>query len=228
MGQITATRNLVATKVVRHAGQWMIMSWWKHFPLIGHLCAKSTSDWWIFPQKGLLCGDFMMTSSNGNIFRVTGPLCREFTCPGEFPAQRPVTRSFDVFFDLRLNKRLCKQPWGWWFERLSRPLWRHCNVMICVCLNMLLRKLSIFEWFETPWPLIWHHCSVLWHCGLTQIMAAILQTTFWCACILMQIFIFFFKFHRNLLPEIQLTIQPALVQVTAEGYSYSHLHISMS
>ena len=26
--------------------------------------------------------------------------------PGEFPAQRPVTRSFDVFFDLRLHKRL--------------------------------------------------------------------------------------------------------------------------
>ena len=44
----------------------------------------------------------MMTSSNGNIFRVTGPLCGEFTGPGEIPAQRPVTRSFDVFFDLRL------------------------------------------------------------------------------------------------------------------------------
>ena len=28
--------------------------------------------------------------------------------PGEFPAQRPVTRSFGVFFDLRLNKRLSK------------------------------------------------------------------------------------------------------------------------
>ena len=26
--------------------------------------------------------------------------------PGEFPAQRPVTRSFDIFFDLRLNKQL--------------------------------------------------------------------------------------------------------------------------
>ena len=51
---------------------------------------------------------FMMTSSNGNIFRVTGPLCGEFTGPGEFPAQRPVTRSFDVFFDLRPNKRLSK------------------------------------------------------------------------------------------------------------------------
>ena len=46
---------------------------------------------------------------------------------GEFPAQRPVTRSFDVFVDLRLNKRFSRQPWGWWFESLSRPLWRHRN-----------------------------------------------------------------------------------------------------
>ena len=45
----------------------------------------------------------------------------------EFPAQRPVTRSFDIFFDLRLNKRLSKQSWGWWFEPLSCPLWRQCN-----------------------------------------------------------------------------------------------------
>ena len=43
----------------------------------------------------------------------------------EFPTQRPVTRSFDVFFDLRLNKGLGKQSWGWWFETLLRPLWRH-------------------------------------------------------------------------------------------------------
>ena len=46
---------------------------------------------------------------------------------GEFPSQRPVTRSFDVFFDLRPNKRLGKRSWGWWFERRSRSLWRHCN-----------------------------------------------------------------------------------------------------
>ena len=46
---------------------------------------------------------------------------------GEFPAQRPVTRSFDVFVDLRLNKWLSKQSWGWWFDTPSRPLWRHCN-----------------------------------------------------------------------------------------------------
>ena len=52
----------------------------------------------------------MMTSSNGNI---------------EFPAQRPVTRSFDVFFDLYLNKRWSKQWCGWWFETPSGPVWRH-------------------------------------------------------------------------------------------------------
>ena len=47
---------------------------------------------------------------------------------GEFPAQKPVTQSFDAFFDLRLNKRLSKQSWGWWFETLScSSLWRHCN-----------------------------------------------------------------------------------------------------
>ena len=46
---------------------------------------------------------------------------------GEFPAQRPVTRSFNIFFDLRLNKRLSKQWWGWWFETPSRSSWRHCH-----------------------------------------------------------------------------------------------------
>ena len=69
----------------------------------------------------------MMTSSNGNVFRVTGPLCGEFTGPGDFPTQRPVTRRFDVFSDLRLNKRLSEQPWGWWFETPSWSLWRQCN-----------------------------------------------------------------------------------------------------
>ena len=48
---------------------------------------------------------------------------------GEFPSQRPVTRSFDVFFDLGLNNPLSKQLWGWWFDTPSRCLWRHCNVL---------------------------------------------------------------------------------------------------
>ena len=47
----------------------------------------------------------------------------------ELRSQRPVMQSFDVFFDLRLNERLSKQSWGWWFETPSRPLWRHYNVV---------------------------------------------------------------------------------------------------
>ena len=46
---------------------------------------------------------------------------------GEFPAQRPATRSFGVFLDLSPNKRFSKQSWGWWFETPPRPLWRQCN-----------------------------------------------------------------------------------------------------
>ena len=36
---------------------------------------------------------------------------------GEFPSQRPVTRSIDILFDLRLNKRLSKQRRRRWFEK---------------------------------------------------------------------------------------------------------------
>ena len=46
---------------------------------------------------------------------------------GEFPWMRPVTRSFGVFFDQRLNIQLCEQSWGWWFDTPSCSLWRHCN-----------------------------------------------------------------------------------------------------
>ena len=66
----------------------------------------------------------MMTPSDGNIFRGTGPLC------GEFTGHRwiPLTKASDSeFFYLHLNKRLSKQSWGWWFETPSRLLWRHCN-----------------------------------------------------------------------------------------------------
>ena len=55
--------------------------------------------------------------------------------PGEFPAQRPVTRSFGVFFDLHPNKLLSKQLWGWWFEMPSCPLWRHRNALSLVLLT---------------------------------------------------------------------------------------------
>ena len=77
---------------------------------------------------------FMMTSSNGDIFRVTGHLCWEFTGP----------RSFDVFFDLRLNKRLNKQSWGCWFDTPSSPLWRHRNVLIFRALVPVSKTHSLY------------------------------------------------------------------------------------
>ena len=51
----------------------------------------------------------MMTSTNGNIFRVTGPLCGEFTGHQWIPLAKALTRSFYVFSDQRLNKRSSKQ-----------------------------------------------------------------------------------------------------------------------
>ena len=81
----------------------------------------------------------MMTSSNGNIFRVT-VLC-EGNSPviGEFPSQSPVTRSSFMFsLSCALNKRLSKQWCGWWFETPSRSLWRHCNLYILISLAIFL------------------------------------------------------------------------------------------
>ena len=114
--------------------------------------------------------NIMMTSSNGNIFRVTGPLCGEFTGPGEFPTQRPVKRSFDVFFDLHLNTRLSKQPWGWWFETLSWLLWRHCNVASCISDTMnvwLLDGFGNVTTYEYKWMLLWNNAQL---------------RLYWCSC----------------------------------------------
>ena len=56
-------------------------------------------------------------------------ICAGNSVTGEFPTERSVTRSLDVFFDLRLNKRLGKQWWAWLFEMPLRPLWLHRNVL---------------------------------------------------------------------------------------------------
>ena len=108
---------------------------------------------------------YMITSSHGKIFRVTSHLCGKSPVTGEFHAQRPVTRSFDVFFDLRLNKRLIKQSWGWWFETPLRSLWCHCNenwvanwgliIMTAILADDTLRcifsKKMYQVWFKFHW-----------------------------------------------------------------------------
>ena len=52
---------------------------------------------------------------------------RNSSVTAEFPSQRPVTQSFDVFFYLSPNKRVSKQPRHWWFETPSCSLWHYCN-----------------------------------------------------------------------------------------------------
>ena len=74
--------------------------------------------------------------------------------PGEFPTQRPMTRSFDVYFDLRPNKRLSKRSLGWWFETLSPPLWRHR-----IEFDHLGRRNTIFESID-GWIMFVHQGSL--------------------------------------------------------------------
>ena len=95
------------------------------------------------------------------LFRITGLLCMEF------PAQRPVTRSFDVFFDLRLNKWLSKQSWGWWFETLSCPLWCHSNAFLSFmqdypsAISVILTVLSNLSKVGTWWITTNHRLSLI-------------------------------------------------------------------
>ena len=49
---------------------------------------------------------------------------------GEFPSQRPVTRSFDVSLDLCPNKRLSKQSRRRWLEMPARSSWRPRNAYL--------------------------------------------------------------------------------------------------
>ena len=79
---------------------WKITPWWRH-------------QMETFSVLLALCG------GGGGDSSVTG----------EFPSQRPVTRSYDVLFDLRLNKRFSKHSRRRWFETPSRPLWRHSNAV---------------------------------------------------------------------------------------------------
>ena len=95
--------------------------------VVGCWCWYYTSlHCWFKAQPG---GAYMMHHQMETSSALLAICTGNSLAPGEFPTQRPGTRSFDVFFDLRLNKRLSKQSWGWWFELLSRPLWFHISVV---------------------------------------------------------------------------------------------------
>ena len=119
---------------------------------------------------------------------------------GEFPAHRPVTRSFDVFFDLRLNKPLSKESWGWWFETPSRSLWHHCNVLVwdwCVVslqfhyISSTSRNVAIWNGFNSSYGgQNGHHCVKRYSDAFSR----------------MKSFVFWLKFHWSLFLRVQLTM----------------------
>ena len=89
---------------------------------------------------------------------------------GEFHTQRPVTRCFDVFFDLRLGKRLSKQWWGWWFETPLRPWWRHRNDIIY---HDHTKKLKLFIFNKTV-PIIKYYAVIAyWHLEVVVVINVI-------------------------------------------------------
>ena len=113
MGWVSSHQTLVIEKMDPGSSQWF--GYYIHIfthALALHLCCPS---WWRHQME---------------IFSELLALCaRNSPVTSEFPSQRPVTWSFDVFFDLCLNKRLTKS-WGWWFQMPSPSLWCHCNVTV--------------------------------------------------------------------------------------------------
>ena len=95
------------------------------------ICDK-LHDQWRFHQNEIFSAFLALSEGNSPI-------------TGEFPSQRPVMRSLDVFFDLNLNKRSGKPSRRWWFEKPLRSLWRHCKVWNSKFVNT--RKTE----FLTPW-----------------------------------------------------------------------------
>ena len=118
----------------------------------GHLCGKNIGVRWITWWRHQM-----------ETFSALLALCAgNSPVPGEFRAQRPVTRRFDVSFDLRLNKRLSKQSWGWWFEAQTGSLWRHCNEYAFRIYRIVMKipcqfdnKLVIYEVLQHIWSK-WH------------------------------------------------------------------------
>ena len=139
----------------------------------------------------------MMASSNGNIFRVTGPLWGEFT--GEFPSQRPVTRSYDVFFYQRPNKWLSKPSRRRWFETPSCSLWHHCNERSLILGHGQARSTHSFLW-----DVIQHHYLIY---GLANFLVKWCPV-WWMRWYMPQFEIYIYIYIRYYQGEYNLDFQP--------------------
>ena len=132
---------LVGSPIMQRFDASLFISWARCVELLhsrvvlANLVLNPSNCWeGLYNVNGITCIDWMRDFSwawwrhQMETFSALLALCEgNSLVPVEFPTQRPVTRSFDVFFDLGLNKRLSKQLWGWWFETHSPSLWRRCN-----------------------------------------------------------------------------------------------------
>ena len=141
---VAPSRAILSAKLVYRVSSSHDISYWFISSISHGIC----TSWWRHQMETFSA---LLTLCAGN-----SPVT------GEFPSKRPVTRSFDVFSHLRLNKRLSKQSGGWWFETPLRSLWRHRNVAYRVSSShyigcWLVSSISqeICTWFAFCCVLLW-------------------------------------------------------------------------
>ena len=110
----------------------------QHTCILNYMCVHVSSNntcartfHWIGGLTSSMLSERSWWRHQMETFSVLQALCTgKSPVTGMLPSQRPVKWSFDVFFDLRLNKRLSKQSRRQWFETSSRSSWRHCDVHV--------------------------------------------------------------------------------------------------
>ena len=133
-------------------------SMWHHIITEGWSIKLRTDSEVMWPYRN---AHFMMTTSNRNIFRVTGALRGGSSGHRWIPPQRPVARSLAVFFDLRLSKWLSKQSRRWWFPAPSRSLRRHdyINHYTTSAAWHICHNYTMSDW-QLAWEVIWNSSYV--------------------------------------------------------------------
>ena len=174
---VTETDNVTDSSSIKHVGTQFSNTWNKirHFyqeneyereiyeNMKNLMDTQIFSHYFFVDKSGFhtpsISVNSMMTSSKGNIFRVTDPLWGEFA-DHWIPLTKPVTRNFDAFFDLRLNKRVSKQSRRRCFE-VSSP---HYDVTVMVR-----------GWYYLMWTPSYVEISI-WRDYTTQVIIGCVST----------------------------------------------------
>ena len=92
----------------------ILRNWIKYYSYGSYIGNTHTdTPWWLHQMETFLV---LLALYAGN-----------WPVAGEFPHKGQWRGALMFYFDLRLNKGLIKQLWGWWLETPSRSLWCHCN-----------------------------------------------------------------------------------------------------